>query len=997
VPDPDLNERAAPRLSLRLLGGVQATLDGKPLDGFESDLVRALLAYLAVERDRPHRREALAALFWPEQPDPIASHRLRQTLSNLRQVLRDGAAATPLLLVTNHDVQLNPAAAVRLDVNDLANQLAACQGHRHRQLATCRLCLRRLNEAVALYPGPFLAGFAPAGSAPFQDWATAVGERLHQQVVEALLILAAAQERRGGFAEAAQLARRALQLEPWNEPAQRQLMRALALGGQRAAALRQFQVGRRVLAKELGVKPAKETMALYVQIRDGEYAAAGELQRPRQNLPLALSSFVGRETETAEIQDLLAAERLVTLTGVGGSGKTRLALHAAEGMVESFPDGVWLSEFAPLAEPGLVISGVAEVLGLRDQTEQSLQDYLRSRETLLILDNCEHLIGACAHLAATLLGACPRLTILATSRQSLQVRGERVVPVPPLRLPDRDEVQPVARFLEVDAVRLFVERAQAIQPGFALAEPTARAVAEICRRLDGLPLAIELAAAWSSVLTPAALLERLASGSSLLSGGARDLPARQQTLRATISWSYDLLEPAEQALFRRLAVFAGGFSLEAAEAVAEGEDVLPLLARLVEKSLVVAQVQDGRPRYHLLETLRQFGWERLVEAGESDDACDRLRGWCLSLGTSDFSQPGFDERAWGDRIALEHDNVRAALAWCLDHDPPSVLQLAQNMSRFWAMRGSRNEGRRWLDAALVRATTTSRLRARALQSVAEEAEDQGDYRIRASRAAEGLAVSREIGDVVEASRAIRTLGCLAAQQGDYARGRVLHQEGLILARQGDNEAAYCSNLWGLAELEWWEGDYERARLAIEEFLAIARKRSDAVIIGWGLAILGAIPCSAGDTGGGQALLAEGLARHREGGDKPGLGWALAHLGYVLGRTGDAGQASALLRESLLLFQEVGHRPRAARSLCFLGILSTLPGDYSCSARLIGAAERINHYLRASLALDQRAACEKALATARTALGDAAFGRIWAEGQAMTLEEAVAYALAEDDE
>ncbi|HEY8884323.1 MAG TPA: BTAD domain-containing putative transcriptional regulator, partial [Chloroflexota bacterium] len=265
--------------------------------------------------------------------------------------------------------------------------------------------MRRLNEAVALYPGPFLAGFAPAGSAPFQDWATAVGERLHQQVVEALLILAAAQERRGGFAEAAQLARRVVQLEPWNEPAQRQLMRALAHGGQRAAALRQFQVGRRILAKELGVKPAKETVALYDQIRAGESGRMVVSSRPRQNLPLALSSFVGRETETAEIQDLLATERLVTLTGVGGSGKTRLALHAAEGMVESFPDGVWLIELAPLTEPGLVISGVAEVLGLRDQTEQSLQDHLRSRETLLILDNCEHLIGACAHLAATLLRA----------------------------------------------------------------------------------------------------------------------------------------------------------------------------------------------------------------------------------------------------------------------------------------------------------------------------------------------------------------------------------------------------------------------------------------------------------------------------------------------------------------------------------------------------------------------------------------------------------------
>ncbi|HET7560574.1 MAG TPA: BTAD domain-containing putative transcriptional regulator, partial [Limnochordia bacterium] len=576
-------------LVLNVLGRIELERAGEPLVGFESDKVRALLIYLAVEADRPHRRRSLAGLLWPDAAEGVALGRLRQSLGNLRLVLREVDAA-PVLLIDRQNVRFNPERALLVDAVACLRNLEESRRHRHRDAFSCRYCRRRLEAAVDGYRGPFLEGFALGDGAGFDAWAEQQRQHLQTAVVEALLRLAAAAERGGEVDEAIAFARRLLRIEPWREDAHRQLMRLLAQSGQRAAALHQYQLCRFCLDEELGAEPEAETVALAERIRSGAYRGPTPPE-PICRLPLPLSSFVGRRRELDELADLLSSERLLTLVGPGGSGKTRLAIEAARAMAGAFADGAWFVDLAAITDPNLVVTQTAATFGIRRQGNRSLIEllieYLRGKRLLLVLDNAEHLLVACATLVRRLLGTCPELCVLATSREALQLLGERVWQVPPLSLPQPAEGGGDA-VLAAESVQLFLDRAAGRDPNVQMDGAGLRAVGEICRRLEGIPLAIELAAARCSVLSPQALAARLDNRLNALGAGARDLPARRRTLRGTIAWSYGLLNADEQSLMRALAVFAGGFDAQAAVAVSGGDEwaVLDGLSSLAAKSLL---------------------------------------------------------------------------------------------------------------------------------------------------------------------------------------------------------------------------------------------------------------------------------------------------------------------------------------------------------------------------------------------------------------------------
>jgi predicted ATPase/class 3 adenylate cyclase len=522
-----------------------------------------------------------------------------------------------------------------------------------------------------------------------------------------------------------------------------------------------------------------------------EFPPLKSLDTPHHNLPIQLTRFVGRERELAAVQQLLLAERLVTLTGAGGVGKTRLALRLAAELLDGFADGVWLADLAPLADPMLVPQAVASALAVREQPErplvQTLQDVLRPKHLLLLLDNCEHLVAACAALAEALLRACPELRILATSREALGIAGEATWRVPPLASPDPERLPSLESLVQYEAVRLLLDRAELAAPSFTITQQNAAAVAQVCQQLDGVPLALELAAARIKVLSVEQLAARLSDRFRLLTGGSRSALPRQQTLRALVDWSYDLLTEPEQVLFRRLAVFAGGCTLDAAEGVCAGDgiepgEVLEHLARLVDKSLVIADPSPASElRYRLPETIRQYSAEKLGEAGEGATLRGRHRDWWLAL--AERTGPGAldpQRLAWLER---EYDNLRAALRWSIDSGQAEPgLRLAAGLCDFWYARGYFSEGCAWLAELLaLPATTAATARARALEWAGRLAYLQGDELDR-QRIATSLVA----------------LGHGALRRGDALRAQLLFNESLGLARDAGDHLAMVLCLEGLA-------------------------------------------------------------------------------------------------------------------------------------------------------------------------------------------------------
>ena len=711
-------------------------------------------------------------------------------------------------------------------------------------------------------------------------------------------------------------------------------------------------------------QPERIFQVLHPDLPD-EFPPLRSLDVLPNNLPRQLTSFIGREREIGEVKRLLSTTGMLMLTGSGGCGKTRLALQVASHLIGAYADGVWLVELAALTDPDLVINAVASTLNLREVRGRSLLaallDYLRAKELLLILDNCEHLVAACAEFAETCLRSCPRLRILATSREPLGVPGETVWRVPSLSLPAAQGGPSVDHLMQYEAVRLFIERSAAIQPSFALTPENAEAVGAVCRRLDGIPLAIELAAARLRVLSPGQIAARLDERFNLLTGGARTVLPRQQTLRGALDWSYDLLSPKERALLRRLSVFAGGWTLEAAEAVCTGEgvetqEILDLLTQLVFKSFALMDTQEESVRYGLLETVRQYGRDRLEESRETAGARQRHLNWYLQLAEqAERGIVGADQSAWLARLEVEHDNLRAGLEWTKvgGSGGGSGVRLAGALSQFWNVHGHFSEGRGWLEDMLARdLDAPAPARAKALTGIGFLAYRQGDYAGLITLCTESLALFRELGDLAGMGQALYLLGMAAEGQGDYARAKTLLQESLALGRQAGGKRRMAISLNSIGEVARCLGDYAEARASYEESLAL----------------------------------------HREGGEKRGIAIALGNLGHVALHEGDAERAAIFFREALGLVRQLVYKLGIAEHLAGLGGVAAAEGRYARAARLLGAAKDLLNLLGALLEPPDQAEFERSVTTARAGMGDAAFSEAWAEGRAMALDQAIRYAL-----
>jgi len=664
------------------------------------------------------------------------------------------------------------------------------------------------------------------------------------------------------------------------------------------------------------------------------------------NLPQPLTSFIGREREIGEIEQLLGRTRLLTLTGSGGCGKTRLALQVAAELLAMFPDGVWVVELAALADPGLVPQTVATVLGLKQEPDndltQTLAEHLGSRQALLVLDNAEHLLGACAQLADALLRHCVRVVLLVSSREGLGMAGELIYRVPSLSLPDTRQGATPEAVATCEAGRLFVERARLHSPQFAVTRQNAAALASICQRLDGIPLAIELAAARVRALSVDEVNARLDQRFRLLTGGSRNALPRQQTLRALIDWSHDLLSATEQALLRRLSVFAGGWTLASAERVCVGEglaaeQVLDLLTALVDKSLVFAEDRGGATRYRLLETVRQYARDRLFERGEGIQWRDRHLACFLAV--AEQAEPqlvGADQRAWLDRLEADHDNLRSSLAWSSAEggNASSGLRLAGALRLFWSIRGYLGEGRGWLADCLAAAPGEApAIRAKALCGAGVLAREQGDYAAAHSLLSEGLEIHRALGNRQGIAATLNSLGGMVHEQGDYQRARAMHEESLAIQRQMGDRQGTSSSLNSLGVLARELGDYANARSFYEEGLAIDREIGDQHSIAVSLNNLGGMATDLGDYAAARALHQESLAIRRELGDRRGIASSLTNLGDVLERLGDHATARSLLEEGLAIRRELGDRRGIATSLCALGTAANSRGDHSIAQAL----------------------------------------------------------------
>lgn len=725
------------------------------------------------------------------------------------------------------------------------------------------------------------------------------------------------------------------------------------------------------------------------------------------NLPAQTTPFIGREHAIRAIKEQLSSVgvRLLTLSGVGGTGKTRLALQAAADLVDEFEHGVFFVPLAVLSDPTLVLPTIAKAFDVREAAGQplqdQLQDYLRTKQMLLVLDNFEQVVDA-APQVSDLLTAAPRLKVLVTSREVLRLTGEIEYPVPPLSLPDPQRLPPLERLTQYESVALFIDRALAVKPGFKVTNESAPAVAEICHRLDGLPLAIELAAARVRALPPQRILAELRDRLSFLTGGARDLPARQKTLRGAIDWSHDLLTDDEQKLFRRLAVFVGGSTLEAIEAVCKHEGDLPILERvesLVGKSLLSQPEAEGEPRFTMLETIGEYADERLIAAGEAECVRDRHRTYFLAL--AEEAEPkllGAQQAEWLLRLEKEHDNLRSALHWSLAAPRRSGgLRLCGALHHFWVTRGHLSEGRTWCDRTLdnTAGEDQTKAHAKALNVAGTLAYRQSDYRAARARHEESLVIWQQLCDRAGVAISLTGLGSVATDQGDYRAARELIEESLAIERNLGRQYGIANSLGNLGVVIFYQGDIVSARALFEESLAIRRELGDGVGTALMLNNLGVLIRSQGDFSSARELYEESLAIRRGLGYRGGIADSLHNLGNVALELGDYASARALNTESLEIWRDLGHRVGIPYSLDGLAAVIAALGGHLRAARIWGASERVREEIESPLSPDQRLEHDPRLAASRAAVGDdAAFDRAWQEGRSLTLEQAIALALEE---
>ncbi|HOT92626.1 MAG TPA: BTAD domain-containing putative transcriptional regulator [Anaerolineae bacterium] len=993
------------QLSLTLLGTLAITLDGQPVAGIESDKARALLAHLALEPERAFRREALSALLWPEAAPAQAAQNLRQALYNLRRALGEA-----FLLTTPQTVQFNAAADVTVDALTWRRLWSETQTHRHRRRETCRPCLERLAQAIALYRGDLLAGFALKDCPAFDDWLAVERERLHVQALEALTLLANAAERRGDYPAAQEYARRLLALEPWQEAAHRHLMRLLALDGRRAAALAQFEVCRRALDEELGLEPTEETRALHARIRAGEpLSAAMPLPPapPTTDLPLQLTSFIGREREVTLLSERLGnpAYRLITLTGPGGVGKTRLALQLAATLAEQFADGVcWISLSDAVTESDLILA-IADALhlhlsGAQDLRAQLLQALRHDRrDLLLVLDNFEQLlpVGG-ATLVLEVLRAAPRLTLLVTSRERLNLQAESVLPLEGLGcdLPAPDAPPS-------EAAQLFVERAGRARMDLSVGAADQTMIAEICHLLEGLPLGIELAAAWAGEMSLEGIAEAITATRDFLASTSPDMPDRHRSLRAVFEGSWQLLSSEEQSALMRVSIFRGGFQAEAAQHVAGVSAAT--LSRLVRKSLLFL---DGpRGRYGLHGDIRYYAAEKLAaQPSTAQEVAARHAAYFADLvQRREQALRGRAQQAVQAELEHEWQNILAAWQWAIAHGDEALLtRLTHGLFAFCEAKSWFREGAALFQPALERMReaaradpTAARLLRRllgrqavfcrqisqyaqahqlieeslALPSLPDDEERafllyqkswvdflQGRYAQARQWAEASLERYRALGQPVGIGDSLYVLGWTAYELGDFAAAEALCLEAQALCEQADYAWGAQYAIYGLGLVRRAQGDYAAARRCFEENMTFC----DAIGYLWGVAQarinLGLVALAQDEVEEAETHFQKSLLI----GEQIGNEWVNAQSQKGLSAAAlsrrDLSTAQTLAERSLALYQAMQDRDGMADSLLLLSQVALASGDLPAAHRALTEAEGLiqatENGFRAARALVQRA-------------------------------------------
>jgi predicted ATPase/tRNA A-37 threonylcarbamoyl transferase component Bud32 len=729
----------------------------------------------------------------------------------------------------------------------------------------------------------------------------------------------------------------------------------------------------------------------------------GRAETRPSNLPVPGSALVGRDKELAAAKALLLRDevRLVTVTGPGGIGKSRMALEVARTMNDAFPSGVYFVPLAAVNEPSLIGLAITQVLGIKECANQSplesLREYLQSSlhaPMLLLLDNFEHIVAAAPALAE-LLTVVPHLKMMVTSRAPLHVYDEHEFPVPPLALPDTRALPPLELLSQYSAISLFVQRAAAVKPNFALTQDTAPVVAEICARLDGLPLAIELAAARIKMLSPSAIRARLASSLHLLTGGARDLPARQQTLRQAIDWSYDLLSEPEQRLFRRISVFLGGCTLEAVESVCDtkqdlGLDILDGMASMVDKSLVRQIEQaDGEPRFVMLETIREYAREKMAESGEELLARRSHAAYCLVLAEESAGEETEENQIeWLDRLEIESQNSRAALGWLIESDNAEWgLRLGVALFRFWERREHLTEARVWLGKLLKlkSAMAPTNLRLRALFSAGVLAAEQRDHIDSVALITESLEIARQLQDTRGVAVSLNALAVGYRECGDLPAACALFAESLLHWRELQDSPAVARGLSNLAAIANLQHDHQHALALYEESLSIFRELHDRTGVAWALNYQGDVARDQGDSASARSLYQQSLAEFRELGDRWGIAGSLADLGNLAREQRDYLTADSLYRESLGLFRDLEHKRGIARLLESFACSAAMQSEPERGLRLAGAAAALRQSIGAPLTADDQSKLECGLETARRGLTTTASRAAWLEGWVTPVE------------
>lgn len=952
-----------PVLQIQLLGEFRLSYGDYPVTGLDSPRLQELLAFLVLHCDAPQSRQHLAFLLWPDSTEPQAHTNLRNLYHRLLRALPDSAR---FLTASTTSLRWQTDSPYALDVAEFESELS------HAATAD------ELAAAAHLYRGELLPGC-------YSDWVLSERERLRLALAEALSRLIDLLSERQDYRAAIGYAQELLRSDPLREETYRDLMRLSGLNGDRAGVARFFNKCKTVLRRELDVEPSPETQAAYATWlaeagtpRAASRPAISPFHSRRDNLPLELSRFFGREEELPSIEHLLTENRLVTLTGAAGVGKTRLALAVAERLVESFPDGVWVVDLAPLTDPDHVPIALASALGVREMPGQALNDkladYLQGRKLMILFDNCEHLVRAAASLVEICLLAAPESRIMATSREVLGIDGEHVWRVSPLPIPDSVLYEPrgpgegmasvqgkriVSRLLECASVQLFVDRASNTLPSFVLSNENAPVVAQICRRLDGIPLAIELAAGRINIMTAEEIKARLDDAIGFLAGGSPRAILHHRTLRAAIDWTYETLSEKEQRLLRRLAIFAGGFTVHAAEQVASDPtlllaEVLDLLSGLADKSLVTVEGHGGESRLRLLEPIRQYAHEKLVAAGEEGEVRKRHLDFFLELAEElNANSYGADQALVLQPLEQEHDNFRAALNWSESADPERGLQLAVSLTGLFEWHGHTIEGRRWIEKLLkLNERAQPAVRAEAMFAISGSAFFQGDVETARALLEASLQIHRELGDVRAIATTLSRLGAIACACREFALARAILEESLEISQaRGDAGTALLARVYlGFAICHL--NERAQGQLLMEQCLGLGREWGAPAFVGVALLLLGLVACEEGD-------------------------YAVAHPRYL---------------EVLTLSREADLAPGLVYAFDALAVATVGEGRFRLAAQLFGAGARLSSDKGTPLWPLLQSGHDRGIAGASAALGGEDFASAWAEGYNMREGEAFDLAL-----